>query len=115
MLKLDGLIQGSALLAARAVHIRIVGVDIPAFDAAEDTVVTGRGSEPTLALFGVDRQRADPGQQQHDVSKQDGVRRHGWAGAGIESRRSGRLANGRVCHWKISLPQVSASGSPPPR
>ena len=75
-LELDRLVQRPALLAPGAVNIRVVGIDVTAFDAPKDAVVAGSRSESALPLLSVDSQASQANQQQHHVTKQDGVRRH---------------------------------------
>jgi hypothetical protein len=46
-LKLNCLIQRPALLAARAIHVRVVRINVTAFDAAEHAVIAWPWAEPT--------------------------------------------------------------------
>ena len=52
-LELDCLVQGPALLAAGAIDIRVVGVDVGALGAAEDVIVAGARSEEATPVLGV--------------------------------------------------------------
>jgi len=68
-LELDRLVERSTLLTAGAIYIRVVGIDVAAFDTPKHSVVAGSGTESTLSLFSVDCQPSQPGQQQHHIPK----------------------------------------------
>src|SRR5262249_7772286 len=98
-LKSDGFVQGAALRATGAVHVRVIRIDIGAIDAAEDVVVARCRTEPALTLLRVNREDGDRAQQPGNITQHYGlgshiriVRRSSW------SPPLGACANGKsVC------------------
>jgi hypothetical protein len=75
-LEFDGLIHSPALRAARAVHVRVVGIDISATPAPEDVVLGSRRLKSPPAQLAVNSQAGDPAEQDHYVSQDQVRNRH---------------------------------------
>lgn len=74
--ELDSLIQFSALGAAGAVHIRVVGIDIAAIGASEDAVLRRRGMKAPAPHFGINSHEGQQSQQHDHVSLEEFGRGH---------------------------------------
>lgn len=75
-LKLNRLVQRPALLAAGAVHVGVVRIDVAALDAAEHAVVARPRPEPTPPPLRIQRHHRHRHQQDDGVAEQKFVRRH---------------------------------------
>lgn len=64
LLKHNRLVQFAALRAARAVHVRVVRINVAALLAAEDPVLRVRRAEAAAAHFGIDPQTTQRAEQQ---------------------------------------------------
>src|ERR1035441_2121716 len=95
-LKHNRLVQLSALRTARAVHVRVVGIDGAAFLAAENPVLGVRWPEAAAAHFGINPPTAQRAERQRHVNLDEVVNAHG---AFVS-------ANGTVCQLKISSPNI---------
>jgi len=62
-LKVHGRVELAALGAARAVGVMVVGVNQPAFGAAEDAVLRVRGAEAAALEFGKNAHPAQPAER----------------------------------------------------
>ena len=67
--ELNGFIQLPALRTTRAVHIRIIRVNLAATLTPKNTIGAGRGVEAPFAQLGVYSQPAERAEQDHDVEQ----------------------------------------------
>src|SRR5208282_3020777 len=109
----DRLVRLPALRATRAVHVRVIRIDVTTTAAAENPVFAGGGLEAPAAQFGVDAQPSQCGQQDGHVCQNQ--LRNGHAGPLVclcrQGLGAGTLAGGvgTVCHRKIILPQLKCA------
>ena len=68
-LKHNRLVQFAALGAARAVHVRVVGIDVAALLAAENPVLGVSRPEPAPAHFGINPQTTQRAKQDGHINE----------------------------------------------
>ena len=75
-LEFDGLVERAALLAARTVHVRIVGINIPALFTTKNVVGAGRRTETLLTLLVIYGDGGECRKKNHHVSHDYGFDGH---------------------------------------
>lgn len=68
LLKHNRFVQFAALDAARAVHVRVIGIDVTASLAAKNPVLRVRRAEAAAAHFGIDPHNAQRAEQQGHIN-----------------------------------------------
>src|ERR1051325_5832742 len=70
--ELDGIVQAAALGATRAVHVRIVSIDVATAGAAEDPILARPRLEAATPQFGINGRAGQAGEQHEDIGENQG-------------------------------------------